>query len=345
MLGSDHSRVAASRLERPAADRDTPVSPCSCPAHIPSLVPKDHIGKTAPMNMNRPPAPSPTHTVRLQFGNNEIIAEGVRRPHFADISHRCMTASWPIFIAGAATVFLIFNAIFATLYWIGDQPIANVPGGAYVDYLYFSIETLSTAGYGDMHPQTHYGHFVATIELFTGIFSMSLMTGLIFARFSRPKPRFLFADRPVIANRNGVPTLMIRFANERHNAIIHASARLWAITSETTQEGHFFRRFVELPLARSDSPILALTWTIFHVIDEQSPLYGKTAADFELENLSLILLVTGFDENSVQDIHARRNYRFSDVAHGHRYTDIVSTDDDGRTRIDYGSFHATTPES
>jgi hypothetical protein len=64
-----------------------------------------------------------------------------------------------------------------------------VPGGLYIDYLYFSIETLSTTGYGDRHPQTHYGHFIATFELFTGIFSMSLMTGLIFARFSRPSAR------------------------------------------------------------------------------------------------------------------------------------------------------------
>src|ERR1700704_3394101 len=88
-------------------------------------------------------------------------------------------------------------------FWTGDQPISNVPGGAYIDYLYFSIETLSTAGYGDMHPQTHYGHFVATVELFTGIFSMSLMTGLIFARFSRPNPRLLFADSPVISDHEG----------------------------------------------------------------------------------------------------------------------------------------------
>jgi Ion channel len=79
-------------------------------------------------------------------------------------------------------VFIAFNAVFAVFYWIGNQPISNVPGGAYIDYLYFSIETLSTAGYGDMHPQTLYGHLIATVELFTGIFSMSLMTGLIFAR-------------------------------------------------------------------------------------------------------------------------------------------------------------------
>src|SRR5437588_2303297 len=183
----------------------------------------------------------------VRLGGREIIAEGLHLNFWADISHRCMTASWPAFIGGAALVFVAFNAVFAFFYWIGDQPIANVPGGAYVDYLYFSIETLSTAGYGDMHPQTHYGHFIATVELFTGIFSMSLMTGLIFARFARPNARLLFAENPVISNHEGVPTLMVRFANERQNIIGNASARLWMFKTVVTAEGHPLRRFSELP--------------------------------------------------------------------------------------------------
>ena len=97
------------------------------------------------------------------------------------------------------------------------------------EYLYFSIETLSTAGYGDMHPQTHYGHFVAAVELFTGIFSISLMTGLIFARFPGRRPDCCSPDNPVISNHDGQPTLMIRLANERHNIIGNATARLWLL--------------------------------------------------------------------------------------------------------------------
>jgi len=162
----------------------------------------------------------------IRLGGREFVAEGLNLNFWTDFSHRCMTASWPAFIAGAAVVFIAFNAFFAFFYWIGDQPISNVPGGAYIDYLYFSIETLSTAGYGDMHPQTHYGHFVAAVELFTGIFSMSVMTGLIFARFSRPRARILFANNPVISNYEGKPTLMLRFVNERHNIISSATARL-----------------------------------------------------------------------------------------------------------------------
>jgi inward rectifier potassium channel len=277
----------------------------------------------------------------VRLGGREVIAEGLRLNFWADISHRCMTASWPAFIIGAALVFIAFNAVFAFLYRIGNQPISNVPGGAYIDYLYFSIETLSTAGYGDMHPQTHYGHFIATAELFTGIFSMSLMTGLIFARFSRPNARLLFADNPVISSHEGKPTLMVRFANERHNVIGNATARLWLLKNVVSSEGQSLRRFYQLPLMRNEHPALALSWTLFHVIDEESPLYGLNAEGLDSSDVSLIVVVSGYDVVAAQTVHARKSYDHSDIRFGHRYADILDTSEDGRIRIDYGRFHET----
>jgi inward rectifier potassium channel len=280
----------------------------------------------------------------VRLGGREIIAEGGHLSFWADISHRCMTASWPAFIAGAALVFVAFNALFAGLYWIGDQPISNVPGAAYIDYLYFSIETLSTAGYGDMHPQSHYGHFISAIELFTGIFSMSLMTGLIFARFSRPNARLLFADNPVVSQNDGKPTLMVRFANERHNIIGNANARLWLLRNEVSQEGRSFRRFYELPLLRNEHPALALSWTLYHVLDEQSPLYGLGPDDLEASQVSLVVVVSGYDVVAAQTVHARKSYDHPDIRFGRRYVDILGTAEDGRLRIDYGRFHETLEE-
>ncbi len=277
----------------------------------------------------------------VRLGGREIITEGGRLSFWADISHRCMTASWPAFIGGAVLVFVVFNAIFALFYWIGDQPIANVPGGAYIDYLYFSIETLSTAGYGDMHPQTHYGHFVSAVELFTGIFSMSLMTGLIFARFSRPNARLLFANHPVISNQEGKPTLMIRFANERHNVIGNATARLWLLRDEVSREGGALRRFYELPLVRNEHPVLALSWTLYHVLSGESPLSGLDANDLAASSVSLVVVVSGYDVVAAQIVHARKSYDHSDILFGHRYADILDTTEDGRLRIDYGRFHET----
>jgi inward rectifier potassium channel len=277
----------------------------------------------------------------IRFGRREIITEGLYLSFWADISHRCMTASWPAFIGGAVLVFIAFNAVFASFYWIGNQPIANVPGGAYIDYIYFSIETLSTAGYGDMHPQTHYGHFVAAVELFTGIFSMSLMTGLIFARFSRPNARLLFAEHPVISSHEGKPTLMLRLANERHNIISSATAKLWLFKNIVSMEGETLRRFYELPLTQNQNPGLALSWTIYHVLDERSPLYQTNADDLEAYKASLALVVSGYDVVAAQTVHARKSYEYSDIRFGHRYADILDTSDDGRLRVDYGRFHET----
>ncbi len=277
----------------------------------------------------------------VRFGGREIIAEGLRLNFWADISHRCMTASWPAFIGGAALIFVAFNAVFAVFYWIGDQPISNVPDRAYIDYLYFSIETLSTAGYGDMHPQTHYGHFIATVELFTGIFSMSLMTGLIFARFSRPNARLLFADHPVISSHEGEPTLMVRLVNERHNIIGNATAKLWLLRNVVSKEGQSLRRFFELPLLRNEHPALALSWTLYHVLDEKSPLYGLDENDYGAFSVSLVVVVTGYDVVAAQTIHARRSYDHTDIRFGQRYADILDTSQDGRLRIDYGKFHET----
>ena len=279
----------------------------------------------------------------VRLGGREIITEGLHLNFWADISHRCMTASWPAFIGGAAFVFIALNAVFALFYWIGNLPISNVKGGDYIDYLYFSIETLSTAGYGDMHPQTHYGHFIATIELFTGIFSMSLMTGLIFARFSRPSARLLFADHPVISDHEGQPTLMIRLANERHDIISDANARLWLFKNIVSKENQEFRRFYELPLVHNESPALALSWTLFHPIDETSPLDGLDADGLEAINVALIVVVSGYDVVAAQNVHAGKSYDHSDIRFGHRYAEILGTTEDGRIRIDYGRFHETVP--
>src|SRR5581483_4436568 len=135
----------------------------------------------------------------------------------------------------------------------GNNPIANAVPGRFLDLLYFSIETLATVGYGDMHPQTDYGHLVATVEIFTGMSFLAVMTGLVFARFSRPRARFVFARNPIVGQHEGLPTLMIRVANARHNTISGAIARLWLIRAQTTPEGQIFRRYHELDLQRNEN--------------------------------------------------------------------------------------------
>jgi inward rectifier potassium channel len=236
------------------------------------------------------------------------------------------------------------NAVFGFLYSLGHEPIANAAQNGLLAYLYFSIETLATVGYGDMHPQTNYGHLIATIEIFTGMSFLAVMTGLIFARFSRPRARFVFANNPVIARHQGRQTLMIRMANARHDMISRANARLWIIRVERTKEGDELRRFYELKLERNDHPIFIFSWNLFHVIDKESPLRGLTASHLTEGDALLVLNVGGVDDNSAQQLYARHVYYPRDIRWQHRYKDIASVSPQGRLLLDYTKFHDTVPE-
>jgi inward rectifier potassium channel len=213
-----------------------------------------------------------------------------------------------------------------------------------VSLFYFSIETLATVGYGDMHPQTDYGHLVATVEIFTGMSFLAVMTGLIFARFSRPRARFLFADNPVVTQQQGRPTLMIRVANARNNTISQATARLWLFKLENMNEGHQLRRYHELKLDRREHPMFSLSWSLFHVIDETSELCDLTPADLAAAEAALVLSVSGIDDNSAQQLHARKLYSCDAIRWNHRYRDITSFSAEGRLVLDYRLFHEVVPD-
>jgi inward rectifier potassium channel len=134
---------------------------------------------------------------------------------------------------------------------------------------------------------------------------------------------------------------MIRFANARHNIIGNATARLWLLKNIVSMEGQSLRRFYELPLVRSEHPALALSWTLYHILDEQSPLYGLNADDLAASNVSLVVVVSGYDVVAAQTVHARKSYDHPDIRFGQRYADILDTTEEGRLRIDYGKFHET----
>jgi inward rectifier potassium channel len=280
----------------------------------------------------------------VRIGAREIETRGLAEGFWTDLYHRCLTVYWPVFFASAAAIFIVLNAVFAFLFWLGNDPIANVSSDLPMSLFYFSIETLATVGYGDMHPQTNYGHLVATVEIFTGMSFLAVMTGLIFARFSRPRARFLFADHPVVTTQQGKPTLMIRIANARNNTISQATARLWLFRLENTHEGHQLRRYYELKLDRREHPMFSLSWTLFHVIDESSALYGLGRDDLAAMEAALALNVGGVDDNSAQQLHARRIYAGRDIRWNYRYCDITSLSPEGRLVLDYSLFHEVTPE-
>jgi inward rectifier potassium channel len=288
-------------------------------------------------------APSPRLIARGR--HDEVLAIGLPRPWFHDLYHFALRISWSRFLILGIALFAAANALFALVYLIPGDAITNARPGSFADAFFFSIQTMATIGYGVMAPATFYANLIVTLETGFGLIFLAVATGLVFARFSRPTARVLFSRVAVIAPHNGVPTLSFRAANLRHNQILQAEVGVVLLRDEETQEGETIRRFYDLKLARHRSPVFAMTFTVMHAIDDDSPLHGATAATLQAQNAELIVTATGIDETMAQPVHVRTSYLPHEIRWGHRFVDLFGWTEDGRRVIDYRRFHDTVPLS
>jgi inward rectifier potassium channel len=279
----------------------------------------------------------------VKLGEREVITEGIARPIFHDLFHHFMTVSWPRLFLTLATFFLGFDLVFGLLYHLAPGCIANLNPPGFAGAFFFSVETFATVGYGDMHPQTLYGHVVAMIEIFIGLMSLALITGIMFARFSRPQARFLFTRNAVVRPIDRKKTLVFRAVNQRQNVVQDASAQLRMLRNEVTEEGFRIRRVIDLPLLRSQHPLFVLGWTIMHVIDDASPLISETAESLEKSRAAFVLSLSGTDENTGQVLMARAEYSAADIRWNATFHDILEEAADGTLHLDYRKFHDVEP--
>ncbi len=280
---------------------------------------------------------------RITVGDREFAALGLKRPIFGDLYFHFMMISWPRLFVTIGAAFLCFDLLFGWLYELSPGCIANLSPPGFLGAFFFSVETLATVGYGDMHPATVYGHVIATIEVFAGLTTLALITGMMFARFSRPRARFLFAKNAVVRPIDGKSTLMFRAANARYNVIQEASAQLRMLRDEVTVEGFRIRRILDLTLVRSQHPIFVLGWNIMHVIDQASPLWGQTAESLRESDVRFILTLSGIDETTGHLLMGRAQYRSAAIHWNRAFLDILEEGEDGETQIDYRKFHDVAP--
>jgi inward rectifier potassium channel len=272
-------------------------------------------------------------------GERGPIVVGRQSSPFADIYHRVLALPLLGVLALMGAAFLVLNLTFAGLYLLDPNGIAAMAPGDFPSAFFFSVETFGTIGYGHWYPQSVPANLLMTLETFVGLVYVAVTTGLVFARVSRPVSRVTFSQVAVIHEFEGVPTLMFRAANRRANHILEAEVMVSLARDAETPEGIQFRRFEELKVARSRSPLFALTWTIMHPIDESSPLRAATHQSLTAQHAEIIVVLSGADDRYAQRVHARHSYDSSEVVWDKRFADILSFGEGGRRTVDYGRFH------
>ena len=192
-----------------------------------------------------------------------------------------VSTTWSRFFLFVAVAYLLLNGCFALLY------DACGPGGLvstlnigisspFLKAFFFSIHTSATIGYGTIVPVGVPTNILVAFESVVSLLGLAVVTGLVFARFSRPIADILFSQNAVMSWIGNLRAFEFRIINSRNNQIIDLQCRLLVSRFETNASGAAVRRYYPLNLERESVVFFPLSWTIVHIIDKESPLYGVT---------------------------------------------------------------------
>jgi inward rectifier potassium channel len=279
--------------------------------------------------------------IRVRAGQFEFVKLNAKKFDWRDTYHFILNLTWPWFAGFVFGIYLLINVVFAALYMLEAHAVAEMKPGSFFDAFFFSVETLATVGYGHMYPETFYGHLITMLEIMVGMFGLAVITGLIFVRFSRPTARIHFSKVAVIAPFDGVPNLMIRVANLRHEAMVEPEFRMLLLRSVITAEGDEVRRFRSIKLEFDRLIAFPAVLTVRHRIDEESPLFGITPEDFQQQDIRIMASIVGVDTVIVAPVQSFGDYNYEQIEWNRRFVEIYDQNEEGQWTVDYARIDET----
>lgn len=271
-------------------------------------------------------------------GSFNVARTGLNFWTSLSLYHSLLAMSWTRFYVIVTAFYTLLNAAFALCYMLCGagalQGASDNLGDGFLRAFFFSVETFSTIGYGNVIPVGMAANLLVTVESLVGLLAVALATGLLFARFSKPTARIIFSKRALIAPYRGITAFEFRITNGRSNQIIEMEAQV-VFTRFEDVGGMRSRRYYGLELERNKVGFLPLSWTVVHPIDEASPLYGLTDEDLRASNAEFLVLLKGIDDTFSQTVHTRSSYSAEEVIWNARFTNLFNREADaGMMTID-----------
>ncbi|UII27068.1 ion channel [Fulvivirga maritima] len=245
--------------------------------------------------------------------------------------------SWTRFFLIIFTFLFGFNILFASIYaLIGIDQLGGItsvqPFNNFLEAYYFSFQTFTTVGYGVLHPVGHLANIIAATEAILGWMCFALITGILYGRFSKPSARLMYSDKVLISPfKNGYKSLQFRIANMRNSNLLEMEATVLLVIVEKNKDktGIARRSFIDLKLERKSIMFFPLNWTIVHVINEESPFYGKSQEDFNRMDAEIVTIIKGYDDTFSQTVHSRYSYKCGDIVWGGKFKPTYQTGTSG----------------
>ena len=260
-------------------------------------------------------------------------SEGIR-----DIFKYLVEISWFKFFTILFSGYILFNLFFTAVYlFFGFENISGIDtnnDSVFFQVFFFSIQTFTTVGYGTLAPLGFSTQAVAAIEAFVGFLSFSLATGLLYGRFSRPQSKLKFADPFVFSKYEDGYSFKFKLTNLRDVVLQDVEAKIIAMFNKKNNKGEIIRSFYMLPLTLPKIEIMALTWTLVHKIDKESPFWNKTKEEIIAQQPEFLIFVNGFDEVYAERTRAHKSYVIEDVIWNKNFATIFNSLENGKLEMD-----------
>lgn len=257
--------------------------------------------------------------------------------------HRLLTMSWPAFFSMVLLFYVGINLVFAVGYYLlgPDALLGDIHTSDFVRDFFFSIHSFATIGYGNIIPVGLMANLMVAFEALVGLLGLALVTGMVFARFSRPVADIVFSRSAIIAPYHDITGFEFRVVNARENQLIELHAKVVFSRFESI-DGQVKRIFTTLSLERESVSFFPLNWTVVHPIDENSPLFGWTQERLIESSAEFLILLTAIDETFAQTVHSRSSYAASEVLWNVRFAPMYRNVE-GAMELDISRLHAVTP--
>ena len=257
--------------------------------------------------------------------------------------------SWPRFFVVLFAGFTTINIFFASVYVsLGVQNLKIVPK-SFIENLFnasfFSVQTLTTLGYGYYSPQTILTGFVSSIEAILGLITFAFITGLLYGRFSKPKVNIRFSDNILYCKHKGENAIMFRLISRKKALIINPTVRVSLSLGALDNEGKLKNNFFTFSLVRDTITYMPTTWTLVHIIDESSPLSKFTKEEIKKLQGELLILFSYHDELYNQELHQVHSYIFENLKFDHVFKKAYYYNDEGKMVLDHNLLNATEAQS
>ena len=268
-----------------------------------------------------------------QDGTFNVRRKGLNNFAGRNFYHLLLTIPWWKFLGVVVGFYLSINLIFAVIFVLcGENAIVETTGAPlsshFLRAFFFSVETFGTIGYGTIAPVGTLANSFVTVESISSILLQALVTGMFFARFSRPTARVRFSERAVIAPYQNGTALMFRLINMRSSQLIEVAAQVY-LARFVPENGQVVRRFEPLNLEREKVSFFPLGWTVVHPIDEKSPLNGLPIEELKNSDAEILILMTAIDEDFAQTVHTRTSYKPAEIIWNAKFVSLYNKTESG----------------